>query len=191
MSKKPTKAKKQAAVPQPEAELPTPAINTPAGLIVEGSYSIPVGKLETDYKVDTADMNPATLQFIFRHGLKQLINDSHSGIKEAEEVERLVISKIKALETNKITNRASGDDVHTDYKRFALKWLAASTGQSIKSLETFRKTKGITTDKLLSVVCDKLGESFPDIDASIKEKVKQSKIEASESAAMIDLDELA
>ncbi len=162
----------------------------PAATTEIETFEISVAKLEKDFTVSMETMTDATKSFIFRHGLKQLINDAHAGEKDIEAVEAKVSAKIANLHSNLLSARASGDDCHTDYKKIAYDWLVKSTGNNKKTLEAFRKTNGWTTKQLLEIVCENLGEDFTTIDATIQDTLKKSRMEASELASSINLEEL-
>lgn len=183
MSKK-TKKAAIAVVEQPEVDIICPA--TDESII----YEIHVAKLQKDIAVNTATMTPATKSFIFNHGLKQLINDSHSGEKDLEKVEQKVMAKIANLHNNLLSARASGDDSHGVVKKVTYDWLVKSTGNSKKALEEFRKINSFTTTQLLEIICKQLGEDIAVVQASIAEIVAKAVVEASELAANIDLEEL-
>lgn len=179
--------------PRPEP-VPTPSPES-------NVFTVPVQKINYFLDVDTTNMTQATRDFIFLHGLKQLINDTHSGVRVEEEdgediidntdrIRELVESKAAALSNNQLNVRETGSGVPLDYKKLALRWASANTGQPIKALEGARKVKQLSISQLLQLVCDKLGVSYEEVHAELLEKVRQLSAVSKDSAATVSLDDL-
>ena len=155
------------------------------------TYSIAVAKLNNAFAVATGDMTEATKDFIFAHGLKQLINDAHSGKKDLAEIERLVTAKINCLEANETTSRGSvNDTVGGDFKRIALTWIANKTGSTKKAIEATRTHNNLSTPELLEMICDKAELSYTEVKAEIDAAVEASKVKTDKIADKIDLSTL-
>lgn len=141
------------------------------------TYSINVNKLNESVAVDFEALPDNAKQYVIEYGLKQIVNDSHSGIKDKEEVKAVIERKLQALAEGNITIRRGGSSnphsrvveaIVDDLKNF----LGIQKKQSREKITEAYDGTWASVDKVLKTLAEKKHVTYKELVAQY-ENIKE------------------
>lgn len=157
----------------------------------QDSFEIPIAKINQTRAINWQELSPDMQAFIVAHGLKQLLNDCHAGVKRTEykydadwlaEVTRVVDEKHAAILSGNVSTRKA----RTPIDSLADRILKIAKGEiAIMARARGLKVKDLDMNKLVQQLLDKQGERIT------KQAKKELEAEAKMRETIKDDDELA
>ena len=115
------------------------------------ALNIAINKASTSIKVEFDDLPDHVQQFVVEYGLRQILNDCHSGEKDPELAMALVEKKLAAMMAGEIkAGRTSADPFSAWLKPKLVALIANQAGVTKKAATEELRKRGKTSDEWLA-----------------------------------------
>ena len=123
-----------------------------------GTLTVPLGRSDHSYTVDTTRFSPEVLDYLFAYGLRQVINDAAASGKTLDEKVALSSKRLEALYEGALRQqRAPVDSLGRHARDIALD-LGKRKGLKDEALKAF-VTKASKDDKVLYLAAKRVEEA--------------------------------